>query len=77
MDQLLEMLDQTNNHAELYQYSVTALGIEPARMDFWYWSIHALTVNGSQELARRELESARIILDEQDYMILKDRLDHK
>lgn len=77
MDQLLEMLDQTNNHAELYQYSVTALGIEPARMDFWYWSIHALTVNGSQELARRELESARIILDEQDYMVLKNRLDCK
>lgn len=77
MNELLGLIDRTDNHSELYQYSVMALAVEQNNADFWYWNLHALFANGSSGMAKREMESARAILSVDDYSKLLERLGQK
>lgn len=77
MEELLGLIDKTENHSELYQYSVMALAIEQTNVGFWYWNIHALYANGSSGMAKRELESAKDVLTLEDYQALLERLKQK
>ncbi len=74
VEKLMGLLNEVGDYKALHDYSMRAIKIEPDSTTIIYWLVVALRKNGSIEMAKKHLESARARLLEEEFRDLEYRL---
>lgn len=73
--ELMKIYFESQNYANVQYYAASALKIEPASMDGYYWMIRSLRQMDSLAMAKGELKMAEHVLTEAEYKELTERLE--
>lgn len=73
-NELLSKLAELKDYSGVVQYATQILNITPDNMKAYYWKIYAMYCSGEYEIARAELEMAKIHLIEEEYKELVEHL---
>ena len=74
VNELLAKLAEAEDYAGIHQYATHALDIEPGNVKARYWLIYAMYNMSTIELAKSELERAKVDLTSEEYEELIDLL---
>lgn len=74
VNELLAKLAEAEDYAGIHQYATHALDIEPGNVKARYWLIYAMYNMSTIELAKSEVERARVDLTSEEYDELIDLL---
>ena len=74
VDQLMELLNKSEDNKALHDYAMRAVKIDPDNPTIIYWLVVALRKNGAIDMAKKHLESAKARLLEEEYQELEYRL---
>lgn len=74
VNDLLKLMAEGKDYSGVYDYATEALNIDPENLTAHYWLIYALYYTGSIELAKAEVQRAKMVLDEEEYRALIHKL---
>lgn len=74
VNELLRVLAEQKDFHNLHKYSAQVLSVEPANVNAYYWLIVSMLNMGAEELARTQVEMARVALDSEDFYDLTESL---
>lgn len=74
LDELMELLHSEKNYHLMYEYAMQAISVEPDSPITIYWLIVALRKHGAVDMAKKQLEFAKLRLLEEEYKELEERL---
>lgn len=71
VNELLKTLAELKDYADIHQYALQALHIEPGNLRAYYWMIYSLYRQGATEMAKAVFSTAKqnLILEEYDELI--------
>ena len=74
-NELLKALFEAGNYASVQHYASTALKLDRANVDAYYWLIRTMKIKDSAVLAKGELQLASHALTDEEYKDLVERLE--